>query len=244
MRRYKCGERNASHFLTLLEIYMTNTVSVAEKFSVISTKCKDKELMDNLIETYQTSTKTAVENILNMCIAVKEIDEKRKAKLINDFDVTYFCASVSLDRKSPTFRKYRKIGEHADRFQKHMESLPSAYTVLFQIATLDADKFEELIETNQITPSLSLEKLKQITNTSAKNQNPDEVNFKVSFNASTLSDSSKDYVKRMLIDLMQLADIEVVVPEKHQLTLNYPKPTQTLIPKVVQSVNKTKLETL
>jgi hypothetical protein len=132
---------------------MTNTVTNVQKLEVIANNGKDKALMDNLIQTYQTSTKTAVENILNMCIAVKEIDEKRKAKLINDFDVSYFCASVSLDRKSPTFRKYRKIGEHANRFQQHVDLLPSAYTVLFQIATLDADKFEELIESNQITPS-------------------------------------------------------------------------------------------
>lgn len=215
-------------------------VTKDQKLEVIASNGKDKALMDDLINTYQTSTKNAVQNILNMCIAVKEIDEKRKAKLINDFDVSYFCASVSLDRKSPTYRKYRKIGEHAGRFQKHMDSLPSAYTVLFQIATLDAEKFEELVESNQITPCLSLEKLKQITNPSAKSQNPDEVNFKVVFNNSTLSDTSKDYIKQMLLELMQLNDIEIVVPEKHQSTLNYPKPSQTVLPVVVPSVNKTK----
>jgi hypothetical protein len=219
---------------------MTNTVSVAEKFAVISTKCKDKELMDNLIDTYQKSTKTAVENILNMCIAVKDIDEKRKAKLINDFDVMYFCASVSLDRKGGTYRKYRQIGAHAERFMKHMGALPSAYTVLFYITTLPPEKFEKLIESNQITPSISLEKLKEITNSSTKTIDPDEVNFKVNFNISTMSSNAQDYVKQMLLDLMTFNDIEVVVPEKYQSTLNYPKTAQTLIPKVVPNVNKRK----
>ncbi len=178
MRRYKCGERKAPQLLTLFgDLYMTNPVTKEQKLSTIATNCKDKALMDNMIEKYQSSTKTAVENILNMCIAVKQIDDKYKEKLINDFDVTYFCASVSLDRKSPTYRKYRKIGEHANRFMQHMETLPSAYTVLFQIATLDPVKFDELIESEQITPSLSLEKLKQLTNASASKTDPDEVNF-------------------------------------------------------------------
>lgn len=219
---------------------MSNAVTKDQKLSTIVTKCKDKALMDNLIETYQTSTKTAVENILNMCIAVKEIDEKCKAKLINDFDVTYFCATVSLDRKSATYRKYRKIGEHAERFKKHMDSLPSAYSVLFQITTLDPEKFEEMIESEQINPSLSLEKFKQLTNTSNKTQNPDEVNFRVNFNMSTLSPSSRAYLKQLLIDLSSLNDIEVLVPEKHQSTLNYNKTATTVISKNVPSVNKTK----
>ena len=196
--------------------------------------------MDNLIETYQTATKTAVENILNMCIAVKEIDERRKEKLINDFDVTYFCATVSLERKSATYRKYRKIGEHAERFKKHMDSLPSAYSVLFQITTLDPEKFEEMIESEQINPSLSLEKLKQLTNTSTKSQNPDEVNFEVNLNMSTLSPSSRAYLRQLLIDLSSLNDIEVLVPEKYQLNLNYNKTSTTVIPKTVSSVNKNK----
>lgn len=218
---------------------MTNTVTKNQKLSTIATNCKDKVLMDNLIETYQTSTKNAVENILNMCIAVKEIDEKRKAKLINDFDVMYFCATVSLERKSATYRKYRKIGEHAERFKKHMDSLPSAYSVLFQITTLDSEKFEEMIESEQINPSLSLERFKQLTNTSTKSQNPDEVNFKVNFNMSTLSPSSRDYLKQVLIDLMSLNDIEVFVPEKHQPVLSYHS-TLMKVPKVVPSVNKIK----
>jgi hypothetical protein len=193
---------------------MTNTVTKVQKLSTIATNCKDKALMDNMIETYQSSTKTAVENILNMCIAVKQIDDKYKEKLINDFDVMYFCASVSLDRKSPTYRKYRKIGEHAARFMQHRNTLPSAYTVLFQIATLDPVKFEELIESEQITPSLSLEKLKQLTNPSASKSASDEVNFKVNFNMNNLTQTSKNYLKKLLIELQQFSDIEVVIPEK------------------------------
>ena len=216
---------------------MSKNITVNRKMSVISAKCTEKKLMDDLIEVYKSSTKSAVENVLNMCIAVKEVDEKYKAKLISSFDVAYFCANVQLDQKNPTYRKYRKIGEHANRFKKYMDLLPSAYTVLFKMATLDAEKFEELIESNKITPCLSLEKLKQLTNSSTKTQNPDDVYFKISFNLKNLCEDSRKYLQDTLIKFMSFNDIELIVPDKHKDNLSYYTKLIS-VPKVVQSVNK------
>ena len=193
---------------------MSKSVSKVEKIQVISTNCKNKVLMDELINEYQSSTKSAVENILTMCRAVKEIDEKRKQNLINDFDVMYFGATVNLDPKSPTYRKYRQIGSYADKFQKYIDCLPSAYTVLFQITTLEPEKFEQLIESNQITPSLSLEQLKKLTYPKVVSQQSDDANFKVIFNTSTMSVSSRKLITELLTTLSCADDIEILVPKK------------------------------
>ncbi len=199
---------------------MTDLITVEDKFATISEKCKNKKLMDSLIADYQDSTKSAVENILKMCKSVKNIDDKFKNKEINDFDISYFCAKVNLERSSSTYRKYRKIGEHASRFDKYVDLLPSAYTVLFQIATLDLDKFEELVEANKITPSLSLEDIKKIINPSiAKNSN--DLSFKVVFDMDTLSEKSKDLIKSILLDLSNLNDVELLVPKKNRAYLSY-----------------------
>lgn len=200
---------------------MKNSVTKQQKLQSIASQCKDLSLMNSMIEKYQTSTKTAVENILNMCIAVSDISKKYKSKEINEFDLMYFCSQVGLERKSPTFRKYRQIGEHAHRFVPHMNALPSTYTVLFQITTLDPVKFEEMIESEQITPSLSLEKFKQLTNTSTKVNNPDIVNFKVEFELSKLSKESRSFLQKMLIDLQKFDDIHTLIPEKHQPSIGY-----------------------
>ena len=193
---------------------MKNTVTHSQKLAVIANSGKDKALMDNLIQSYQKSTKNAVENILNMCSAVKEIDDKRKENLINDFDVMYFASTVSLDPKSPTYRKYRQIGAHAEKFKKYMNCLPSAYTVLFQITTLEPEKFEKLIESNQITPSLSLEQLKKITSPQVANQQSDDANFKVVFNTKKMSDTTKKFLVETLTSMLNYEDIEIVVPDK------------------------------
>ena len=59
---------------------MSKNITGNQKMATISAKCTEKKLMDDLIEVYQSSTKSAVENILNMCIAVKEVDEKYKGQ--------------------------------------------------------------------------------------------------------------------------------------------------------------------
>lgn len=193
---------------------MSKSVSKVEKLEVISSKCKNMILMDKLINEYQSSTKSAVENILKMCKAVKEIDVNKNKKLINNFDVMYFCANVNLDPKSSTYRKYRKIGEYADKFQQYIDCLPSAYTVLFQITTLEPDKFDELIKSNQITPSLSLEQLKKITSPQMANQQSGDANFKIVFNTKKISDESRKFLVETLNAMVSHKDLEVVVPKK------------------------------
>ena len=149
-----------------------------------------------------------------MCSAVKEIDDKRRENLINDFDVMYFASTVSLDPKSPTYRKFRQIGAHAEKFKKYMDCLPSAYTVLFQITTLEPEKFENLIESNQITPSLSLEQLKKLTSPQVANQQADDASFKVIFNTKKMSNTTKKFLVETLTSMLTYEDIEIVVPDK------------------------------
>lgn len=200
---------------------MSKEIKKVQKLAVISEKCLNAKLMDSLIDTYQKSTKSAVENILNMCEAVKEIDDKRKANEINDFDVMYFCATVALERKSATYRKFRKIGQHITHFRKYINILPSAYTVLFQIATLDAETFNELVNSENITPSLTLERLKQLTNPSKNASKSDALNFKVSFDIDKLSTKSKEFIKQTLLTLYSLNDVEVHIPNKHKPSIGY-----------------------
>lgn len=200
---------------------MNQEIKKSEKLEVISGKCLNSKLMDSLIDTYQKSTKSAVENILNMCEAVKQIDDKRKANEINDFDVMYFCATVSLDRKSATYRKFRKIGENVSHFRKYINILPSAYTVLFQIATLDAETFNALVDSESITPSLTLERLKQLINPANNSSRSDALNFKVSFDADKLSKKSKESIKQTLLTLYSLNDVEVHIPDKYKSSIGY-----------------------
>ncbi len=135
-----------------------------EKQQLIISKCKDKTQIDQFIEKYQKSTKSAIEQILYMGESVSAIHEKYNQGKLNKYDLNYFCLSVGINQKSSTFRKYDAIGKNADKFRQHMDKLPSAFSVLYEIATLDADTFERIIINKNNINDLTLKQIKQLAN--------------------------------------------------------------------------------
>jgi soluble cytochrome b562 len=135
-----------------------------EQQQLIIKKCKDKSQTDQFIKKYQKSTKSAIEQILYMGESVNAVNEKCKKGELNQYDLNYFCMSVGISQKGSTFRKYDAIGKNADKFRQHMDKLPSAFSVLYEIATLDADTFERIIINSTNINGLTLKQVRQLAN--------------------------------------------------------------------------------
>jgi hypothetical protein len=129
--------------------------------------CKNIRLTEDFIKRYQQSTKNAIEQVLNMGEAVSNIYIKTKSGELDNKDLEYFCKNVGLDPKGSTFRKYKAIGNNSDRFRQYMQKLPSSFSVLYEIATLDADDFEKYVVRKTLSNRLTLEEFKKITKKSA-----------------------------------------------------------------------------
>ena len=127
----------------------------------------NKGIADEYVRKYQQSTKNAIEGILNMGEAVYEIYTKFKLKELSESDFEYFCTSVNLDSKGSSFRKYKAIGRNADKFRLHMDKLPSSFSVLYEMATLDADDFERYVVRTSFSKGITLEHLKKMMNKSS-----------------------------------------------------------------------------
>ena len=127
----------------------------------------NKGIADEYVRRYQQSTKNAIEGILHMGEAVYEIYTKFKSKELSDGDLDYFCKSVNLDSKGSTFRKYKSIGRNADKFRLYMDRLPSSFSVLYEMATLDADDFERYVVRSAFSKEITLEHLKKMMNKSS-----------------------------------------------------------------------------
>ena len=126
------------------------------------TQCINQSIADDYIRRYQSSTKNALENILCMGEAVNEIYQKVKSKELDNSDLEYFCQSVHLDPKGSTFRKYKAIGENASRFRAVVEKLPPTFSVMYELATLEADDFEFFTRNTTISKNTTLEEFKQM----------------------------------------------------------------------------------
>lgn len=122
----------------------------------------NQEIIERLIGKYQFSTKNAVESILNMGEAVYEVYTKSKSGELSDVDLTNFCNSVHLDPKGSSFRKYKAIGQNADRLRECMHKLPSTFSVIYEMATLSRDDFELLVIRSTLSKNTTLEEFKNI----------------------------------------------------------------------------------
>jgi len=131
--------------------------------NIEKTKCKNIIVTEDFIKRYQQSTKNAIEQILNMGEAVRDVYQKTKSGELDQSDLVYFCQRVGLDPKGSTYRKYKAIGVNADKFRQYLQKLPSSFSVLYEIATLDADDFERYVVRSKMSSSLTLDEFKKMT---------------------------------------------------------------------------------
>jgi len=182
------------------------------------TTCKNVTVVNEYITYYQQYTRNTVENILKLSSLIVEMKEKEKSGELDKTDMNYFCFSVGLTRDGSTFRKFEQIGKHSETFLKYIDKLPDSYTVLYEITTLDPDRFEELMSNNQITSYVTLKDIKKLGN-KVPNQkiNNDDFSFQVVFDLKHIPKKSLEklgVVIKCLYQMSQSKDIEFIVPEK------------------------------
>ncbi|MDH6250211.1 hypothetical protein M2129_002221 [Polynucleobacter sphagniphilus] len=192
------------------------------------TTCKNMTVVNEYITSFQQYTKNTVENILKLSSLIVEMKEKEKSGELDKTDMNYFCFSVGLTRDGSTFRKFEQIGKNSEIFWKYIDKLPDSYTVLYEITTLDPDRFEELMSNNQITSYVTLKDIKQLGNKLGKNQT-DEVSFKVSFDKK-VNKSTKESLISIIRDLSSLEEVTIEVPKKYQSFL--PSQKMNSIPQI------------
>ena len=142
------------------ELIMTKTYIERNKY--LSTYSKNKVVTDSFIQKYRGLTRGTVEHILQLSECVVEIKQKEKSGELNCYDIQYFCHSVGITEKGSTFRKFMCIGQRVEEFREYLDKLPNSYTVLYEITTLDPDKFEELMDNNEIHSYVTLKDIKRL----------------------------------------------------------------------------------
>jgi hypothetical protein len=204
---------------------MRTKLTPVQKFHNLQSKVTNKDIIDSMIESYLTQTKSAVENILVMCETVRDVAEKLKDQEIDSNDVQYFCISVGLESfDSSQFRKYRCIADHADSFRKYLDRLPSAYTILYEITTLDVEKFEQLMTDIQINGRITIKDVRRLKGKSlnvsnSTSGNSSVVELSISFNPQKVSTKSLQLVRELFVRLQTVKDLKAVCTNEDVLEL-------------------------
>jgi hypothetical protein len=189
-------------------------VSNQLQLQTYKSNCKNLTTVDSYIKYYQQYTRNTVENILKLGCLINEMKEKEKSGELDKTDMNYFCFSVGLKRDGSSFRKFEQIGKHSETFWKYIDKLPDSYTVLYEITTLDPDKFEELMCNDEIHSFVTLKDIKKLGNKVQSTQS-DLVSFTVTFDKS-IEDKTKESLISIIKELNTLEEIQIDVPKKYQ----------------------------
>jgi hypothetical protein len=106
---------------------------------------------DNLSEVISHKVKRYVDDYVmnyNKCadaiLSLAETCFKAKEEL-NKNEFKQFAKAVRLDGSDATLSKYIKIGKQSVRFRKIEDRLPSAWTVLYNLACLKGDEYTKVL---------------------------------------------------------------------------------------------------
>jgi hypothetical protein len=174
------------------------------KIQSLSTKCKDKKLVETYISRFFTQTKDAVENLISMSEIVYEMNSKVENAELTMNDLNYFCLSIGMTTSSSNFRKHVCIGRKADYLKRLIKDIPSAISTVYEITTIDPDEIEKFIEWKKLTPSTTLAELKMLAfkkpNITSSKSTP--CNFiKIEFDPNNLSFELKKKFLDFVLDI-------------------------------------------
>jgi hypothetical protein len=153
---------------------------------------------------------------------VLDVHNKYCAKEIEWSDFNYFCEQVNLNPRSSQFRKYLCIANKAERIEEYIDDMPSAVSVIYQITTLEPEKFDELLEKKAIHPNLTLKELKEVTDSNSKTsvevdtskkRNSSKFEMRLSVDVSIASGKSLMIIRKFLKLIEYQQNVELMYPQ-------------------------------
>lgn len=133
--------------------------------------------VEQYVERYRNHAKRTVESILKLGETVVEAEQQ-----LSRLDIMIFCQEVGIDYNGPTFRKLRKIGQQAERFQPVIDRVPNSWTTVYELAKLDSDKFTSIVEAEALTATSTMKELRAFIEEEGKKPS-DTVSFTLTLKA-------------------------------------------------------------
>ncbi len=204
---------------------MENCIATQTTIAEIARKCKDKGFIEDQVIQFTKGADSAIKGIIAMSKTVALLHQKLKSGEINHSDMEYFCIKVNLNPKGSQYRKFICIGKKAKNFEKYIDTMPQTIAVLYEMTTLSAETFENLIEKKVIKPDLTLTQLKRLVakpKAQKNNSAPVQDSITLNFNFSDLSDASRQIIVSAYQKLKSCNEISMVNVDCEPL-VNYMK---------------------
>ncbi len=195
-------------------------LTTEQKLTKLYNKSNNPKLLDLYIDRYMTQTKSTVENLLNVCETLRDLDDSVKNLILNEDDLNYFCKKVGLNKSSSTYRKYVCIGKKVELLRQYIDTIPSSVSTIYEICTLDSEKFEQLIQWNLISHTTTLHDLKEMSGKLSVSNTSKSFNdnfLKIEFEYDTLSQESRSELIKLFDKMSSNSEFKIVCPISSKL---------------------------
>ena len=194
-----------------------------QKMNKLYEKSINQKLVDSFIEKYFLHTTSTLESLFKVCETLRELDDSIRNLQLNESDLDYFCMKVGLNKTGSTYRKYVCIGKKVDLLRNYVHTIPSVVSTIYEICTLDSDKFEEMVNQRLITQTTTLYDLKVLTGkvTTKKKNNSNEKDFlSIQFEFDSLSDKSRIELISLFKNISSNTEFKITCPITDKLVVD------------------------
>ncbi len=116
--------------------------------------CVNYQIIDNktqeFINRYQIYAYRTAESFIKLAVTYAEARRE-----LDCVQFQAFADAIGVVPKSTTCKRLTKIAENHGRFLPYLAMLPSAYTTLYELARIDASRFEDLITRGVVKPTMT-----------------------------------------------------------------------------------------
>jgi hypothetical protein len=113
---------------------------------------------EQLCEAGIAFQRKTVESLLSFSVVVYTLQQKCKNENTDFNKLALDYWNLSSSGASQT----AKVGEKADKFEKHANLLPASARTLYELATIPDKKFDELLDLGDVTPNLTVAEAKSL----------------------------------------------------------------------------------
>lgn len=114
--------------------------------------CTDPDLVSadvvELSKEFNAFAQKTAEGILAMGLTVA------KAKRLSASDFETFCKLIRYESDSSAIRKLEQIGKRYDALHKHVDKLPSTWTTIYRLCTLDDSAIDASAASGALNPTI------------------------------------------------------------------------------------------
>ena len=165
--------------------------------------------VEHFVRRFNAAWKRGAEAILDVTTTLVEAEDQLSEKRLDQF-----YSEIGMDRKGSTCKKLRKIGEVRSRFKDVEDRLPNNWTTIYELARLEADRFDELVGRGILCPGMTR---KDIHGLAPPEGDPPERDRKVTIDINKIGlGRRKDFAGRLR---QLLREFDVDLPSTQEATL-------------------------